>query len=88
MKKKKKKRAIQGDVAALEAQLEEAGITESKDADIEGDEVSAEPHDEKEEEKAWLKSDRDYTYEEVLLVSHILLTSPASASYFPDSSRE
>lgn len=70
LKKKKKKRA---DVAAFDAKLEEAGIVDDKEADIEGDdpfakgegdEASMEAEQDGEEE-AWLKSDRDYTYEEV-----------------------
>jgi translation initiation factor 2 subunit 2 len=76
LKKKKKKRVIDSDVAAFEAKLEEAGVVDDKEADVEGedpfskaegDEVMVEG--EQDEEEAWLKSDRDYTYEEVLCPS-------------------
>jgi len=72
LKKKKKKRLIESQVTELEARLEEAGIVpdrthvEGEDpfAKAEGAEAEAEPSGEQEEE-AWLKSDRDYTYDEV-----------------------
>lgn len=76
LKKKKKKRVIDSDVAAFEAKLEEAGVVDDKEADVEGedpfskaegDEVMVEG--EQDEEEAWLKSDRDYTYDEVLCPS-------------------
>lgn len=66
--KKKKKRVIDEQVAALDAQLEEAGIVDDKDQ-VEGeDPFKTEGEDEvatATEEEGWLKSDRDYTYEEV-----------------------
>jgi translation initiation factor 2 subunit 2 len=69
LKKKKKKRA---DVAAFEAKLEEAGIVDDKEAEVEGDDPftkgegdEATVEEGQDEEEAWLKSDRDYTYEEV-----------------------
>ena len=72
LKKKKKKRVIDEEVAALEAKLEEAGVVDDKDHDVEGEDPFATKGDEapqtedhKDEEEAWLKSDRDYTYEEV-----------------------
>lgn len=69
LKKKKKKRVIEDQVAALDAQLEEAGIVDEKEAEVEGeDPFKAEGEGavaEEMEEEAWLKSDRDYTYEEV-----------------------
>jgi translation initiation factor 2 subunit 2 len=75
LKKKKKKRVIEDQVAALDAQLEEAGVVDDKEAEVEGeDPFKAEGvgQDENEEE-AWLKSDRDYTYEEVVLPSPLCL---------------
>jgi translation initiation factor 2 subunit 2 len=75
LKKKKKKRVIDTKVAELEAKLEEAGIVDDKDQELEGDdpfgkaegdETRGEEDDGKAEEEAWLKSDRDYTYEEVI----------------------
>jgi translation initiation factor 2 subunit 2 len=75
LKKKKKKRVIDTEVAELEAKLEEAGIVDDRDQELEGDdpfgkaegdEARAEDDDGKAEEEAWLKSDRDYTYEEVM----------------------
>jgi len=74
LKKKKKKRVIDTEVAELEAKLEEAGIVDDKEQDVEGDDLFAKAgsgdevaaaDDGKDEEEAWLKSDRDYTYEEV-----------------------
>jgi len=74
LKKKKKKRVIDTEVAELEAKLEEAGIVDDKEQDVEGDDPFAKAEggedlaaadDGKDEEEAWLKSDRDYTYEEV-----------------------
>jgi len=72
LKKKKKKRVIDDEVAALEAKLEEAGVVDDKDDDVEGEDPFAtkgdqapQTEDHKDEEEAWLKSDRDYTYEEV-----------------------
>ena len=72
LKKKKKKRAIDSDVAAFEAKLEEAGVVDDKEADVEGEDPFAKGEGdeatvegEKNEEESWLKSDRDYTYEEV-----------------------
>jgi translation initiation factor 2 subunit 2 len=75
LKKKKKKRVIDTEVAELEAKLEEAGIVDDRDQELEGDdpfgkgegdEAGAEDDDRKVEEEAWLKSDRDYTYEEAI----------------------
>ena len=69
--KKKKKRVIDEQIAALDAQLEEAGVIDDKEADIDGDDPFAKGEGEEEvmatenEEEGWLKSDRDYTYEEV-----------------------
>lgn len=72
LKKKKKKRVIENQVAELEARLEEAGVVADKEAEgAEGEDLFAKPGEEVEEvspedeEAAWLKSDRDYTYEEV-----------------------
>jgi translation initiation factor 2 subunit 2 len=73
LKKKKKKRVIDDEVAALEAKLEEAGVVDDKEPEVEGEDPFATKGDETElgetladnEEDAWLKSDRDYTYEEV-----------------------
>ena len=94
LKKKKKKRAIEDQVAALDAQLEEAGVVDEKE---EGEDPFARGEDGaagdvKGEEEAWLKSDRDYTYEEVIssslllifFVAHLLAPSPC----IPHSSRE
>lgn len=78
LKKKKKKRVIEDQVAALDAQLEEAGVVDGKEAEVEGEDPfkaegeGAAAVDENEEE-AWLKSDRDYTYEEVFLLLMALL---------------
>jgi translation initiation factor 2 subunit 2 len=72
LKKKKKKRVIEDQVAALDAQLEEAGIVDDKETEIEGEDPFKAEGDEtvaaEDEEEAWLKSDRDYTYEEVSVV--------------------
>ena len=71
LKKKKKKRVIDDEVAALEAKLEEAGVADDKEYDVEGEDPFAPKGEEAQteyhpdEEDAWLKSDRDYTYEEV-----------------------
>jgi translation initiation factor 2 subunit 2 len=71
LKKKKKKRVIDDEVAALEAKLEEAGVVDDKEHDVEGEDPfatkgeEAQTEDHQDEEEAWLKSDRDYTYEEV-----------------------
>jgi hypothetical protein len=75
MKKKKKKRVIDTEVAQLEAKLEEAGIVEDNEQEPGGDDpfAKAEGGDEapldddgrEQEEQGWLNSDRDYTYEEV-----------------------
>jgi translation initiation factor 2 subunit 2 len=71
LKKKKKKRVIDDKVAALEAELEEAGVVEDKeepdgaDPFAKGEGEGEEVEDHEAEEEAWLKSDRDYTYEEV-----------------------
>ena len=68
LKKKKKKRVIEDQVAALDAQLEEAGVVDDKE-DVEAEDPFKEEGEtaakEEDEEEAWLKSDRDYTYEEV-----------------------
>jgi translation initiation factor 2 subunit 2 len=69
LKKKKKKRVIDDKVAALEAELEEAGVVEDKE-EVEGEDPFSKGEGEEgeaqgEEEEGWLKSDRDYTYEEV-----------------------
>jgi len=72
LKKKKKRRVIDDEVAALEAKLEEAGVVDDKEHEVEGEDPfthkeddEGRPEDHKDEEEAWLKSDRDYTYEEV-----------------------
>ena len=71
LKKKKKKRVIDDEVAALDAKLEEAGVVDDKEPDVEGEDPfvtkgeEAQTEDHQDEEEAWLKSDRDYTYEEV-----------------------
>lgn len=69
LKKKKKKRVIDDQVASLDAQLEKAGVLDDKDETEEIGENEVEEgitaEEGKEEEEAWLKSDRDYTYEEV-----------------------
>ena len=70
LKKKKKKIAIEDQIATLDAQLEEAGVMDDKDTEVDGDDPFAkgegeETKDTEAEEEAWLKSDRDYTYEEV-----------------------
>lgn len=69
LKKKKKKRVVEEQVAALDAQLEEAGVLDEKfegeDPFAKGEGEEAEETDGKDEEEAWLKSDREYTYEEV-----------------------
>ena len=69
LKKKKKKRGIDEQLASLDAQLEEAGVLDEK---VEGEDPFAKGEGEetsltdgKDEEEAWLKSDREYTYEEV-----------------------
>jgi hypothetical protein len=69
--KKKKKRVTDEQIAALDAQLEEAGIVDEKDIEIEGEDPFVEGAEEKpisdeKEEEGWLNSDRDYTYDEVL----------------------
>jgi translation initiation factor 2 subunit 2 len=79
LKKKKKKRVIDDQIAALDAQLEEAGVVDDKEVEIEGEdpfkgEGDAAPKDENEEE-AWLKSDRDYTYEEVSISPLVSITN-------------
>lgn len=88
LKKKKKKRAIEDQIAALDAQLEEAGIVDDKEAEVEGEDPFKAEGDEavsaEHEEEAWLKSDRDYTYEEVSR-SYALLTI-ATASGIPNPS--
>lgn len=85
--KKKKKRVIDEQVAALDAQLEEAGIVDDKDQ-IEGDDpFNAEEQVTATEEEGWLKSDRDYTYEEVYPVPSPLLIV-AFTSGISYSSRE
>jgi hypothetical protein len=75
LKKKKKKRVIDTEDAELEAKLKEAGIIDDRDQEldgddpfgkVEGDEPRTVSDDRKAEEEAWLKSDRDYTYEEVM----------------------
>ena len=74
LKKKKKKRVIETQVAELEAKLEEAGVVADKEAEPEGEDDlfakgeagEAEEAHEEDEEEAWLKSDRDYTYDEVI----------------------
>ena len=78
LKKKKKKRVIDTEVAELEAKLEEAGIVDDKEQEVEGDDPFAKAEggedltdDGKNEEEAWLKSDRDYTYEEVRRRDHL-----------------
>ena len=71
LKKKKKKRVIDDEVAALEAKLEEAGVVDDKEPEIEGEDPfatkggEAQIEDHQDDEETWLKSDRDYTYEEV-----------------------
>jgi translation initiation factor 2 subunit 2 len=70
LKKKKKKSAIEDQIATLDAQLEEAGVMDDKDTEVDGEDPFAkaegeETKDAEAEEEAWLKSDRDYTYEEV-----------------------
>jgi translation initiation factor 2 subunit 2 len=70
LKKKKKKSAIEDQIATLDAQLEEAGVMDDKDTEVDGDDPFAkgdgeETKDVEAEEEGWLKSDRDYTYEEV-----------------------
>jgi len=76
LKKKKKKRVIADQVAELDAQLEEAGVIDDKDVEVDGEDLfGKEDTAEREvvsgetEEEAWLKSDRDYTYEEVHYLS-------------------
>ena len=74
LKKKKKKRVIDDQVASLDAQLEKAGVLDEKDetediAEKEEGEEGTTVEDGKAEEEAWLKSDRDYTYEEVHLIT-------------------
>src|SRR5271170_4065006 len=89
LKKKKKKRVIESEVAAFDAKLEEAGLVdEDKDIEVEGEDPFSqadgeEPsiEEEKKEEEAWLKSDRDYTYEEVPPHPHPLL-KPKSTNYY------
>ena len=84
LKKKKKKRVIEDQVAALDAQLEEAGVVDDKEAEGEGEdpfkaEGKATALGEEDEEEAWLKSDRDYTYEEVyffLMALLMVVTTP------------
>lgn len=75
LKKKKKKRVIDTEVAELDAKLEEAGIVDDGEQELDGDdpfgkadgdESRTEDDDGKAQEEAWLKSDRDYTYEEVM----------------------
>ena len=73
LKKKKKRRDIDSGVAAFDSKLEEAGVVDEKEADVKGGDLfekgeadnEATVGGEKDEEEAWLKSDRDYTYEEV-----------------------
>ncbi|KAK9465995.1 domain found in IF2B/IF5-domain-containing protein [Lipomyces arxii] len=62
-KKKKKKTAV--DVSEFEQQLEEAGVNDDEGDDVE-DDTFEKPVDEEEEEAGWLKSDREYTYDELL----------------------
>jgi translation initiation factor 2 subunit 2 len=64
LKKKKKKRVIEAHVAELDAQLEEAGLVVEKDTEVQVED--GEEQSQEDEEAAWLKSDRDYTYDEVL----------------------
>ncbi|KAK9456349.1 domain found in IF2B/IF5-domain-containing protein [Dipodascopsis uninucleata] len=61
--KKKKKKKVTTDVSAFEQELEEAGVNEE-----EGDEANEdeEAFDKEDEEAGWLKSDREYTYDELL----------------------
>ena len=79
LKKKKKKRVIDDEVAALDAKLEEAGVVDDKEPDVEGEDPfatkgeEAQTEDHQDEEEAWLKSDRDYTYEEVQQPFHDFL---------------
>ncbi|GAO49785.1 hypothetical protein SAICODRAFT_88943 [Saitoella complicata NRRL Y-17804] len=62
--KKKKKSKKKVDLAAFEAELNEAGVSTPTDS---ADFGSSENKDGNEEgEEAWLKSDRDYTYPELL----------------------
>ncbi|KAK9477534.1 domain found in IF2B/IF5-domain-containing protein [Lipomyces japonicus] len=66
VKKKKKKKAV-ADVDAFEQELEQAGVNEDEDGDVEGlvDDDTFEKTEE-EVDGAWLNSDREYTYEELL----------------------
>lgn len=65
LKKKKKKILVAEETKAeFEAKLEEAGIADEK-VDDEDPFAVDKPSEEGNEEEAWLKSDRDYTYEEV-----------------------
>jgi len=98
LKKKKKKRVIDDEVAALEAKLEEAGIVDDKEHDVEGEDPfatkgdAAETEVHEDEEEAWLKSDRDYTYEEVtwpfLSVHETVILMVVAPSSVPNPSRK
>jgi hypothetical protein len=87
LKKKKKKRDIDTKVAALEATLKEAGVVDDKEAEAEGEDPFAKDEDqeataegEANEEEAWLKSDRNYTYEEVNTSFPSILANAFSSS--------
>jgi translation initiation factor 2 subunit 2 len=97
LKKKKKKSAIEEQIATLDAQLEEAGVIDEKDIEVEGEdpfskgEGEERKDDAEAEEEAWLKSDRDYTYEEVSILYPFYVSTAnyeASASRLSHSPRK